>query len=376
MVGRKGSIRSVEVGPERIVRTDGLQPCLFRSSRGVLFAQCHLTFPPGYRKPAANAFPGIPDSVISRDNGDTWQRWSVPEAQAPGPITSGAIVELRDGPVLMFEWMAKGPDDHGTFHGKLWESRDDLATVSGPMPFRVLLPQGRAGYDDGGHPYPALTFHHTVLELPEGDLLTVTYGWFEGDDVPVAYQPLMRKTRCICLRSSDRGRNWRFVSTVAADHAVSEEGFNESSVVRLAGGGCEGRLVCVMRTGCFDGALYTTHSDDEGASWSAPERLQLMGVDPMLIRMSDGMLALSCGRRSRDPSAQVNYVAFSDDAGRTWSHVTPLPLEPYAVRNNETTCYTAVRQTGPDELIVLYDVGRWEHPVRYIAARSLRLVRG
>ncbi|MBI2439857.1 MAG: exo-alpha-sialidase [Lentisphaerae bacterium] len=369
-------IQSAEVGPERILKTDALQPCLFRTARGTLFAHWHLSHRPGYDKPTHNVFLGVPDSAISRDNGATWRHWAVPKEQLPGPITSGAIVEPPGSPIMIFEWMAEGPDENGVFNGKLWESTDDLQTVSGPLPFRVRIPNAVTGYDDAGEPYRALTFHETVLALPNGDLLAVVYGWLKGDDVSVAYQPRMRKTRCMCIRSSDRGRNWRFVSTVAepAD-AETEEGFNESSLVRLSGGENAGRLLCVMRTGCYDGAIYCAHSDDEGATWSDPEPLPLMGVDPLLIEMNDGTLALTSGRRSRKAAAQENSVAFSADQGRTWGCVARLPLESYAVRSNETTCYIALCQTGPDELLAVYDVGHWDHLIRYVAARSLRLVR-
>lgn len=370
------AIQAVEVGQERMIKTDALQPCLFRTAQGTLFAQWHLSHRPGYDKPADNVFIGVPDSAISRNNGATWQHWTVPKKQFPGPITSGAIVEPHDGPIMIFEWIAEGPNENGVFNGKLWESTDDLATVSGPIPFRVHIPRAKPGYDDAGEPCRALTFHETVLVLPDGDLLAVVYGWLEGDDAPIAYQPKMHKTRCMCIRSSDRGRNWRFVSTVAEPaNAETEEGFNESSMIRLSDGEHAGRLLCVMRTGSHDSAIYRAHSDDDGATWSNPEPLPLMGVDPLVIDMSDDTLALTCGHRSRKAVAQENSVAFSTDQGRTWGCVTRLPLESYAVTHNETTCYISLCKIGPNELLALYDVGRWEHLIRYVAARSLRLAR-
>src|SRR4051812_19290315 len=80
---------TVELGPERVIFSDGLQPFLFRTSSGTLFVQAQLQFPPGYVPPAKNAYPGIPGNVISRDGGQTWARWRMKRRdQAPPPSQS------------------------------------------------------------------------------------------------------------------------------------------------------------------------------------------------------------------------------------------------------------------------------------------------
>jgi len=385
---------NVQIGPERIILTDGLQPFAFRTSKGTLVAQAQLSFPPGYKPPAKNAYPGLPGTVVSRDGGQTWRRWSYAARaganEGIGPIFEGAATELRDGTILILDWIVDGPSADGRiWTGQLWESRDDFRTVTGPTPFAVELPQAKVGFDDGGHPYAGITFHRTALELPGGDLFATIYCWFKGDDAPCPYRPVMCKFRTVLLRSADRGRSWRYVSTVAVDPAVGEEGFNEPVMVRLGRGPHAGRLVCLMRTGCDDCPVYQAHSGDEGATWSRPRAMELGGVDPDLIELSDGALACVVGRRiwRKDPQKRGYYLAFSRDAGDTWSQVVQMPrTEPHAlaieplgdqdliaVGDRISTHYSTLLEIQPGVLLLIYDVGAWGHNIRYIATRRIAL---
>src|SRR5262245_19475882 len=183
---------SIDLGPERIVMTDGLQPFAVKSARGSIFVQAQLRFPPGYVPPARNAYPGLPGSIVSRDGAKTWTRWVykpktdskvfaptdsanwnsmlTPASGANGPIFEGAAVQISNGPVLIQEWVATdGPDADGWYSAQLWESHDDFETFEGPIPSRIHLPEGKGGFDDGGHPYAGLTFHRTIIEHPNGD---------------------------------------------------------------------------------------------------------------------------------------------------------------------------------------------------------------
>lgn len=368
----------IKVGPERIVHTDGIQPFMFQSSKGTLFNQSQLSFAPGYVSPAKNRFPGLPGNVISRDRGATWKLWKPKPEQGEGPTIEGATVELKDGRILMFDWIADGPTAEGDFTGSLWESPDDCETFDGPMEFHIRLPEARGGFDDAGHPYSGLTFHRSVLQLPSGDLLAVIYCWFKGDDTPCPYQTKMCKFRTMLIRSSDAGRNWRYASTVAVDPAIGEEGFDEPVMIRLGKGPRAGRLLCIMRTGSIECPMYQCASDDEGRTWSAPRKLDFCGVDPDLIEMSDGTLVCASGWRCKGwghaseykgkrPPRACNYIVFSTDQGETWRDLTPFPFESHA--DPISTYYTTVREIGKGRLLVVYDIGFWLVPLRYVASR-------
>src|SRR5262249_39053598 len=168
-------------------------------------------YPAGYRLPPKNVYPGLPGTAVSRDGGAGWELWHPAEGQGLGPIFEGAAVQLRDGTVRVFDWIADGPSAAGDFTGTMWETTDEWRTLRGPTPFRVHLPQAKGGHDDTGKPYSGVTFHRSVLELPGGDLLTSIYCWFAEDDLPSSYEPKMNRFRCVLLRSGDRGANWRYV---------------------------------------------------------------------------------------------------------------------------------------------------------------------
>lgn len=375
---RTGSPVRVEVGPEVQLLSGGLQPFIFRSAQGTLVLQAQLPYPTGYAFPPKNIFPGLPGTVVSRDGGATWALWQPDPEQGPGPVIEGAVVQLDGDAIRVFDWIADGPSPAGEFLGTWWETTDEWRTLRGPFPCRIHLPQAKGGFDDTGRPYSGLTFHRTVLPLPGGELLATIYCWFHEDTLPSGYLAKMNRFRCVLLRSADQGETWRYAATIAADVTVGEEGFNEPVMVRLSQGRHAGRLLCLMRTGNRTSPLFQSQSDDDGRTWTAPRQLPLRGVDPDLIEMADGTLACSFGYRPlATPIApdHGNYVAFSTDGGETWDHITHLPIEPHA-GTDRSTCYTGLREVEPGRLLVVFDIGWWGAPIRYVGRRFVRVRRG
>jgi hypothetical protein len=367
----------VEVGPERMVMTDGIQPYLCSSSKGTIYLQGQLTPPLNYSYGKRNhASPT--GNALSRDAGQTWERW-IPKAWSKRqPMIEGAATELSDGALLMIEWIAVPASQRGTFAAVLWELHDDLQTVAGPIRATVKLPQARRRmFDDGGHPFEGICFHRSLLELSNGDLLATAYCSFEEDTGTCTYQPKMPRLRTVLLCSSNRGRHWEYVATIAADDLTGDEGFNEPVIVRLTNGICAGRFVCLMRIG-GDEPIHQSVSDDDGMTWSKPRTLPFRGVDPDLLELPDGTLICSFGRRSktwrkpRPSPASGPFVVLSNDGGTTWQQPVKIPIEPYS-NTPWSTCYTALHLVGPNEVIVFYDVGRWNQPIRYISSRKLKI---
>ena len=95
-----------------------------------------------------------------------------------------------------------------------------------------------------------------------------------------------RPIRSFVLRSEDRGLSWEYWATVAFDPALILD-FFEPAMARLA----SGRLICVLRTQARPGRvdhLWCVHSDDDGASWSRPERTPLWGFPADVRQLADG----------------------------------------------------------------------------------------
>jgi hypothetical protein len=208
------------------------------------------------------------------------------------------------------------------------------------------------------------------------------------------------KTRVMLARSTDRGRHWKLVSTVAAGPAIGTEGFNEAALARLSHGPKPGRLLCLMRTGR---ELREAFSDDEGATWSPhrplvfagldvyrtelwvdrfrklessigggsgklldennPDELRGAVVDPDLIELRSGLLVAAFGVRIPQKACwqdsghpwNGNYLAVSQDHGQTWSNVVRM------TSGVLTTHYTAIVETLTDNRVfVTYDLGAWQ----------------
>jgi hypothetical protein len=340
---------TVDLGVPQIIVPGAGWPYLFQSSEGNTVVLGHVKWLPKQPEP-------IVFTSRSFDGRKTWQPWLPDETQGPGPVTEGSAIQLKDGRILVFNVYAYVGGD-GTFIGKRWVSHDGWKTVAGPEPIRVTVPgiQTEGVVDDRGEPVARLYIRRSVVELPGGDLLATAYGRFRGDDAPVEYRPAMKQHRSYLIRSSDEGKTWSYVSTIAAPPA-GQEGPGEPVLIQLKNGPDTGRLLCQVRIG-REHAIAQTHSDDEGKTWSKLEPLswtfsrfgrtrELIGVDPDLIEMADGTLVMSYGHKV-DYMDNGNFVAFSLDHGKTW-------LAETRISTTITVGYTGVREVSPGTLFVVY----------------------
>ena len=399
----------VLVGPERLVIEGGLQPSMVITREGAIVVQSQMPEHPHPVNRQASHWAHA--TVISRDGGETWKRVPLPPGKN-GVNMEGGAIQLRDGMILALDTFVVPGKRPGEGVGELYFSNDGWQTLQGPEAITVNLPGVNFGAskDDMGRPHNAVRFHRRILELPNGDLLTTLYGWFEGDDEPAGYMPTMRKTRVVLVRSTNRGRHWEVVATVAAERNIGTEGFNEAVLARLNSGPHAGRLICQMRTGR---ELREAVSDDEGRTWTpsyprvygdrdvyrtekwaemfrgAKDKqgkpidgnpIELIGaaVDPDLLVLRSGVLVATFGLRipprANWPRAEHpwngSYLAISLDHGATWSHVVQM------TSGVLTTHYTAIEETPEDNRIFfVHDLGDWRSGRgRSTYGRSLQII--
>jgi hypothetical protein len=398
---------SLTFGEERMILDDGLQPSMLCTKSGALVVQSQLSKKPHPQKRIF--YPFALETVVSRDGGETWTVFPLVPGDN-GVNIEGGVTQLRDGTILAFETYITPGDRPGEGRGLLYTSTDDYRTLKGPVEITFNLPGANfhGSTDDGGRPHAAMRLHRRVIELPEGDLLTTLYGWLKGDDEPSGYTPTMMKTRCMLLRSADRGRSWDLVSTIAADSKVGTEGFGEPVLARVSNGPRRGRLICQMRTGR---ELREAVSDDEGRTWGAarprvfadfdvyrtekwadlfrgvkrngrliadnPNEIIGAVVDPDLIGLRSGVMVAAFGVRVPPRACWTNpkhpwngnYLAFSLDHGDTWSHVVRLTTGIF------TTHYMAIEETPRDNhIFVAYDFGHWRcKDGRYTYGRPVQI---
>ncbi|MCW5979375.1 MAG: exo-alpha-sialidase [Bryobacteraceae bacterium] len=197
----------------------------------------------------------------------------------------------------------------GRCAGKSWRSTDGLKSLREEETILTIPEAGKVDPGAGGE-WVGLFFHRRIVELPDGSLLAAMYGNFEQDTItptnPRSKSEIKYKARAFAARSTDEGRTWRYLASVAVPSAEARddsEGFNEWSMARLA----NGRLIGIVRTGHYT-PLMTVWSGDNGKTWSraAPAPGIGPGCDPYLLMLSDGRLALAYGQivQPRDPDEQ------------------------------------------------------------------------
>jgi subtilisin family serine protease len=281
----------------------------------------------------------------SRDAGRTWKpaagwekRSVAPRARelyvkyngkAPADGVGGGCLgglagfcNLSDGTCVSYFYHTMRAGGAGLFVDSMWSSADGGANWLGPVDVEFSVP-GNA-LDEKGR---GQAIWQRSVQLKNGNLVTVAHTLFLGDS----------KVRVIALGSSDRGRGWSYLSTVAYDPHLNTEGFTEPIVCQTAQGG----LICFMRT---EGGqpMYQAFSDDGGKTWTEPVKAGVDGVAPDMHLLSDGVLACSYGRPG------VNIMFSLDGSGRQWTNGTTI----FA---GNSTCYTSFAEISPGRILLIFD---------------------
>ena len=269
---------------------------------------------------------------VSRDDGRTWHPLNyIPMAH-----------ELSGGEILGLGFKTEPVSDRpGHLFGTRFVSSDGGKTVQKEQ-ILLHVPEATGGIGHAAVNGPL--FYRSIIEQPDGKLLAAMYGWFRGDDVAVPGQPGSTYYRTFLVSSSDGGKTWAFLSTVAYDPEIGTEGYCEPAIRGLP----NGDLLAMLRTGgnnrpfWQDNPLCQTRSSDGGRTWAKPHRTGVEGVAPDLCVMSDGTLACSYGRPGAD-------LMLSSDNGRTWTDHVCIHPERYSG-------YTAVCEIEPGVLLYGYGV--------------------
>jgi len=152
------------------------------------------------------------------------------------------------------------------------------------------------------------------VEMPDGSLVMGIIGYtLHGDP---------KNTGSILIRSTDKGKTWKYVSTIASDPGGKLGGFMEPGIVRTK----TGRIVVGLRNHAPENAIWTTYSDDDGKTWVPVRKTEMIGHPVDLIQLSDGRLLASYGIREVHAKPGGIRVCFSSDNGETWDIRTELQL--------------------------------------------------
>lgn len=300
---------------------------------------------------------------------DTWSFQSADAGRSWNHVPWGlgcSVVNCRDGSVLAMDFTtfpAAGASP-GPYDARGRGLVPDYNDPGAPFHAKLHIPGSMPVINDTGRYGGGPSFWRSIIELEDGTLLASGYGAFEHNATPPLGYPAewgMRRFESFVVTSQDRGLNWHLRGIIAGDSTSGQEGFCEPVMVDLGGG----ELLAVMRTG-RSAPLFQARSLDHGHTWSQPVSLGVPGVDPSLIRLSDGTLVLGWGTRIPDnpwdtanvedyqrryvegegaaPLERGGYIALSRDGGRTWSQSVKLD-------DGIGQSYTALVETQPGEVL-------------------------
>jgi BNR repeat-like domain len=190
-----------------------------------------------------------------------------------------------------------------------------------------------------------------VLELPSGELLMPLYG--RSDD---------GENGSFLLRSPDGGQSWPAVKSIAVSSGPI---FEEPALTRLH----DGRLLSLLRTDLKGrGYLYQTISEDEGVTWSTPERLPLWGYPADLLPLKNRGLLATYGYRQLP--AGIRYCLAQ--SGPSWSIVDEQILRSDGHDDGELG-YPSSIELNTGEVLTVYYLTNRAGGAPYIAGTRYQL---
>lgn len=311
--------------------------------------------------------------LTSDDNGKTWSDsdeavW--PPARFPGFGSSHwAYLTLDDRTILNYLNMSFTTRENGVYQLPMWVSRDGGQTWGPMQAARAEIP----GLSDLDHYNPSDEWRQRLADYWEKGFvkrepphsmreLFQRFGTERGrasweqiiklsDDRLlglISAFPEDRLAEVVAVQSQDRGKTWKFLSIVARHDAkyldttlaVEPNGFCEPSAVRFS----DGELLVVMRMGSFH-PLYAVRSQDGGRTWTEPQKLTSRSVQPKLVMMHNGALALGTGRPHE-------IVSFSLDQGYSWPYRVYLPDD--GVQGAHCSANSYMLEVEPNRLLFVY----------------------
>ena len=259
----------------------------------------------------------------SNDRGRTWSGKQVIAGIKDLDEREGCGIQLKDGTIVVGvfynnlyaadgsykpkqQTVSKESDagKHRRLGAYILTSRDEGHTWSEP------------GYvDTAGMPFTNVEGPTDApIELPDGSIVmgVIAYG-LDGD----------RDDRAsVLLRSTDKGKTWKYVSAMASDPGGKLGGFLEPGIVRTK----TGRIIAAMRNHGSENAIWVTHSDDNGRSWSSVEKTAMIGHPVDLVQLADGRVMATYGIRPGHAIPCGVRACISRDNGDTWDTHSEVQL--------------------------------------------------
>jgi sialidase-1 len=258
----------------------------------------------------------------SKDGGKTWGQRQVISAIKDLDEREGCGIQLKDGTIVVGVFYNDLYKHDGTYD---WENRVQKTADAGNRYLGAHIITSK----DNGHTWSKANFIDTKgmpfnnvegptdapIEMPDGSLVMGIIGYaLDGDDANHA---------AVMIRSTDKGKTWKYLSTMASDPGGKLGGFVEPGIVRTK----TGRIIAGLRNGAPEGAIWMTYSDDNGKTWVPAWKTEMIGHPVDLIQLRDGRIMATYGIREGQHTTPGGIRAcFSNDNGKTWDINTEVQI--------------------------------------------------
>lgn len=263
----------------------------------------------------------------SKDGGKTWSKKQI-IADIKGLDEREACgIQLKDGTLVWGIFFNNLYDDDGVYN------RSVETTLADTNYKQSGIPLAAGAYiitsKDNGKTWSKPNFISTKnmpftnlegptdapIEMPDGSIVMGLIGYSPRGDVG--------NRSAVMIRSTDKGKTWQYLSTMANDPGGKLGGFMEPGITRTK----TGRLISIMRNHGTEQAMYATYSDDNGKTWAPVQKTDMIGHPADVIQLSDGRLMATYGIRPGIHTTPGGVRAcFSNDNGTTWDITTEVQL--------------------------------------------------
>jgi len=258
----------------------------------------------------------------SKDGGKTWGQKQVITGIKDLDEREGCGIQLKDGTIIVGVFYNALYNKDGTYD---WDNR--IKRTNDPK--QRSLGAHIITSKDNGYTWSQANFIDTrdmpftniegptdaPIEMPDGSIVMGIIGYSLGGDA--------KNHASVMIRSTDKGKSWKYLSTIASDPGGKLGGFMEPGIVRTK----SGRIVAGLRNHAPDNAIWMTYSDDDGKTWAPAWKTEMIGHPVDLIQLSDGRLLASYGIRPGIHTIPGGIRAcFSSDNGKTWDINTEVQL--------------------------------------------------